>query len=99
MNLKQFIAALKATNKKWQLSLIENKIRTCDYEYCCPISSLENKPFSDWYIISIKLGIPEELRQAIVVAADNHCQHDPNIRELRNLLLDACGLKGIKNAA
>lgn len=93
MTLKQFLARLRKTPRRWKL-----RAGVIRQQGACPITSIVGMK-SAQQVVSVRrlLGINESLSSTIVLASDNWpyllTAHE---RRVRSQLLKACGLKEAK---
>ena len=96
VSFEQFLELLRATPRDWYLStwdaIRRNELVNDGEDYIsqCPITSLANKPISDYKEVALQLGMSHRNYMDIVHAADADLHHNS---QMRTDLLTACGLK------
>ena len=96
MNFEEFLRKLRQTPRDWRLDT-NGEIRRCLWAQYrtrqqCPVSALCNVPVDMNFQVRAVLHITDELYVHICAAADNHVGAANFSAEMRQQLLEACGL-------
>lgn len=96
MTLHEFYAAIKKLDRKWRL-FNGCKIRT--HHYLCPIEALASArkiPNNNLWEAGRHMGLTDPEVSLIVYAADDDKNRRYKLRKIRQRLLEACGLAGVR---
>jgi hypothetical protein len=93
VTLDEFLAALEKTPRDWIICEDGAIRRFVNMKWQeCPITSIKQRPCSEWRTIGEALGLRLLVVDAIASAADSYEHSTLGLHELRQRILKACGL-------